>query len=183
MASTNDPVPVTIRRMSDDDWSAAREVISAAFGGERVADLAAALRERPDRGVSIVAEANGAVVGHVHLSTSWVDAPQQLVEVLVLSPLSVAPANQTEGIGRALVGAAVAEAERLESPLLFLEGDPAYYGRLGWVRASSRGFTAPSARIPEAAFQVFVLPAWEAWMTGALVYNDTFWSHDCVGLR
>jgi putative acetyltransferase len=30
---------------------------------------------------------------------------------------------------------------------------------------------------------VIVLPAWEPWMTGAHVYNDTFWTMDCVGLR
>jgi putative acetyltransferase len=38
-------------------------------------------------------------------------------------------------------------------------------------------------RIPAAAFQVVLLPAWEPWMVGAFVYNDTFWTLDCVGLR
>ena len=58
-----------------------------------------------------------------------------------------------------------------------------YYARLGWHRASDRGFTAPSARIPNAAFHVIVLPYWQPWMIGAVVYNDTFWTLDCVGLR
>jgi putative acetyltransferase len=38
-------------------------------------------------------------------------------------------------------------------------------------------------RIPDAAFQVAVLPTHEVWMTGALVYCDPFWTMDCVGLR
>jgi putative acetyltransferase len=38
-------------------------------------------------------------------------------------------------------------------------------------------------RIPQCAFQVVVLPAWEPWMTGALVYPDAFWLMDAVGLR
>jgi putative acetyltransferase len=38
-------------------------------------------------------------------------------------------------------------------------------------------------RIPEAAFQVVKLPAYEPWMTGTLIYDHTFWDLDCVGLR
>ena len=38
-------------------------------------------------------------------------------------------------------------------------------------------------RLPDPAFQVVVLPAHADWMTGALVYCDPFWAHDCVGLR
>lgn len=123
------------------------------------------------------------LVGHVGLSRGWLDAPSRLVDVLVLSPLSVVPEWQRQGIGRALVEAATEEARRQGAPLLFLEGDPAYYSRVGFSPAVPLGLTAPSVRIPEAAFQVVVLPSYEPWMTGALVYSDVFWSHDCVGLR
>ena len=40
--------------------------------------------------------------------------------------------------------------------------------------SSRRGFTGPSLRIPEVAFQVAVLPDWEPSMTGAFVYADVF---------
>ena len=50
-------------------------------------------------------------------------------------------------------------------------------------RASGAGFRSPSLRIPDAAFQVARLPPWEAWMIGTLVYSETFWALDCVGLR
>ena len=40
-----------------------------------------------------------------------------------------------------------------------------------------------SVRIPDAACQVALLPAYEPWMTGALVYCDPFWALDAVGLR
>lgn len=177
-----------IRDAQDGDRSGIRSVITAAFVDEPVvADLSEALSRRPDPGAALVAveqqEAGPDVVGVTQLSTSWVDAARALVPVLVLSPLAVRPDRQRRGVGRALVQAAIERAEQLGSPLLFLEGDPAYYGRLGWQRASESGFTAPSVRIPDAAFQVVVLPAFEQWMVGAVVYNDTFWSHDCVGLR
>ena len=68
-------------------------------------------------------------------------------------------------------------------PLVFLEGSPRYYGPRGFERASGAGFRAPSLRIPDAGFQVARLPAFQAWMTGTLVYSETFWALDCVGLR
>ena len=103
--------------------------------------------------------------------------------MLVLSPLSVAPEWQSRGIGRALVAHAVAEAERAGVPAVFLEGDPAYYRRLGWRPASELGVTPPSDRIPEPGCQAVQLPGWEPWMRGALVYADTFWALDFAGLR
>jgi len=174
-----------IRRQRAEDRPAVREVIVRAFGRTVVADLAEALlaaRAGAD-GLSYVAETGGRIVGHVQLSRSWVDAPQRLVDVLVLSPLSVRPEFQRRGIGGRLVHHAVAEAERFGAPMVFLEGSPRYYGRLGFTRASERGFTAPSVRIPDAAFQVVTLPGYEPWMTGALVYAEEFWALDCVGLR
>jgi len=63
-------------------------------------------------------------------------------------------------------------------PLVFLEGPPAYYSRLGFQPATDHGFRKPSLRIPDAAFQVLRLPAYEPWMTGTLVYAEPFWRHD-----
>lgn len=150
-----------------------------------VAALAEALHARDDRpGESaLLAESDGEVVGHVQLSKAWIDAAPALVDALVLSPLGVAPDHQRRGVGRALCEAAVAHARQLQAPAVFLEGDPGYYGRLGWHRASDRGFTAPSVRIPQPGFQVVLLPSWQRWMVGAVVYNDTFWALDFVGLR
>jgi putative acetyltransferase len=129
-------------------------------------------------------DGNNIIVGYTQLSLSWVDARERLVEVLVLSPLAVAPTHQCQGIGSSLLTAARQEAERLKAPLLFLEGDPRYYSRHGWRPAGELGFCPPSARIPSLAFQVVTLPGYDpTTMRGALVYNDTFWSHDCVGLR
>jgi putative acetyltransferase len=177
------PVGAAIRRQLPDDAVAVRDVIGRAFEGEpEVVALEEALARRPDS-TGYVALVDDLVVGHVRLTRGWVDAEPRLVEVLVLSPLSVAPERQRQGIGRALVAHAVVESERAGAPAVFLEGDPAYYGRLGWRPAAELGVTPPSPRIPEPAFQAVQLPAWEPWMRGALVYADTFWALDCVGLR
>ncbi|WP_395659854.1 GNAT family N-acetyltransferase [Nocardioides sp.] len=177
----------TVRPAEAADRPAVLRVVEAAFGpseGPQVARLVTALADAGHVRASLVAVGvDGEVVGHVQLNRSWVDAEPALVEVLVLSPLSVAPDQHGRGTGTALVAAAVAEAERLGAPVVFLEGDPAYYGPRGWSAAGPLGFTKPSVRIPDAAFQAVVLPGREDWMRGALVYCDPFWALDCVGLR
>lgn len=175
----------TIRTQVPGERPAVHEVVTAAFGDPVVGDLVERLQDGwgGADGLSYVAEADGRVVGHVLVSRSWLDAPRELVEVLVLSPLSVAPQYQRRGIGAQLVHHAVRESTTVGPPLLFLEGSPHYYGRLGFERAGALGFTSPSVRIPDAAFQVVVLPSHEPWMTGALVYAEAFWALDCVGLR
>ncbi len=160
-------------------------MVTDAFGeeGETVAALVDDLRQQQHARAELVADQDGSVIGHVLLSRSWVDARRALVEVLVLSPLSVAPAHQGGGVGTRLLRAAIEEARRQQAPALFLEGSPVYYASRGFEPATPRGFGRPSVRIPEPAFQVAVLEGHEEWMAGALVYCEPFWRHDCVGLR
>lgn len=176
--------PSAVRTEAAADLDAVRSVVAAAFGAEPVSELLDGLRRSTAwLGLSLVAESAGEVVGHVSLTRGWVDAPRRLVEVLVLSPLSVRPDRQRRGIGGALVETALRAAAEHGEPLVFLEGSPRYYPRFGFVPGESLGFSAPSVRIPAPAFQVFPLPSYQAWMRGALVYPDVFWRHDAVGLR
>lgn len=169
-----------IRPETPHDHDAVRVVHRRAFGddGDQVAAVADGLR--PGDPVSRVAEVDGVVVGHVMVGRNLLDAPPRLVDVGVLSPLGVLPEFQRRGVGKALVAAAI---EATPFPALFLEGDPGYYSRLGFRPAGDLGFRRPSLRIPPAAFQVVLLPGYEEWMTGTLVYDAVFWRFDAVGLR
>jgi putative acetyltransferase len=161
-----------------------RAVVAAAFADEPVvADLEADLDALPTSVGYVALADDDEVVGHVRLTWCWLDTEPRLVDVLVLSPLSVSPSWQRRGIGRRLVEHAIAEADTLGAPLLLLEGDPTYYARIGFVPAIDIGVTRPSVRIPTAAMQAVPLSSREDWMRGALVYADTFWRHDAVGLR
>ena len=170
-----------------EDRIAVRELHLRAFGdhGRLVADLVDELRTRVSagRGTSLVAETGSGVVGHVMLTDALLDAPRRLVTVRVLSPLAVLPPLQRRGIGRALVAAGLQHESARAAPVVFLEGDPGYYARLGFQPGAHHGFRKPSLRIPDAAFQALLLPSYEPWMTGTLVYPDVFWRHDAVGLR
>lgn len=176
---------IPVRPVGPADTDAVQRVIAAAFGdeGPGIVRLWADVSARGHVRAELVATEGDEVTGHVGLSHGWLDARQALVDVLVLSPLSVAPDRQGSGIGAALLQEAVAEADRLGAPLVVLEGDPGYYGRHGWVAGSSYGIEAPSRRVPAPACQVVALAAHEPWMTGRIVYRDVWWEHDATGLR
>ncbi|TDC85681.1 N-acetyltransferase [Micromonospora sp. KC606] len=164
-----------------------RDVHMGAFGdhGTVVADLVDALRDTiaTCNGLSLVAEHAGQVIGHIMFTRSVLDAPRRLVEVQVLSPLAVTPEYQKQGVGSALINEGIKTVAERQAPLVFLEGDPGYYARFGFLPGGDHGFRKPSLRIPDAAFQVIRLPRYESWMTGTLVYSEPFWRHDAVGLR
>lgn len=150
------------------DYDAVGSVHQTAFGSEHgstVAHLVDALRRDDPAALSLVSEEAGEVVGHIMFSRALLDAPRQLVAVQSLSPLAVAPQWQRRGIGSALIRAGLERLDERGVPLVFVEGDPRYYARAGFSPAVEQGFRKPSLRIPDGAFQVVRLSAYEPWMT------------------
>ena len=176
-----------IRDERVEDHDQVRRVHAAAFAHHdgRVGVLVDALREglSPTNGLSLVATEGDVVVGHAMFSGSLLDAPARLVEVQVLSPVGVLPERQRHGIGSMLIKKGLELLNARGVPLVFLEGSPLYYRRFGFVAGAELDFRKPSLRIPDEGFQVKVLDAYEPWMTGTLVYSQTFWDLDFVGLR
>jgi putative acetyltransferase len=179
----------TLREERAGDRSGVEQVIRAAFGAEQPmhGDEVVELWRELDRSqlvrISLVALVDDQVVGHVGVSHAWLDARRALVDVLLLSPLSVLPSRQRLGIGTALLEAVLAAGEQSGKPAMVLEGSPFYYGGRGFDRGSVHGIVAPSDRTPDAAFQVVRFGTWEQWMTGRIVYPDVWWRRDAAGLR
>lgn len=172
--------------MGPDEFERMRAVSVAAFGDdESIGAMLDALREswawRHE--LSFVAELDGEIVGHVLYSAALLDAPRELVEVLVLSPLGVRPDLQGAGIGGRLIRETLARLQDRPEPMVFLEGSPRYYPRFGFRPGADLGCRKPSLRIPDPAFMTLPLDGHEEWMTGTLVYPDAFWRTDSVGLR
>ncbi len=129
-----------IRPETAADHAAIRAVVSAAFARPDEADLVEQLRRNGDAAISLVAEAEGAVIGHVLLSP--MAAP---FAALGLAPLSVLPAHQRSGVGSALMHAAIDTARASGAAAIFLLGNPGYYQRFGFSAAAAKPFASPYA--------------------------------------
>jgi putative acetyltransferase len=120
-------------------------------------------------GLSIVAERDGEIVGHVVCSRATVDDQPSLG----LGPLGVHPDRQRQGIGQALMHAVLAAADALGAPAVFLLGDPAYYRRFGFELAQCAGVQPPQAEWRE-HFQVRRLTTWTDAIRGTFRYAPAF---------
>jgi putative acetyltransferase len=127
-----------VREQRPEDWPAVRELIDLAFAPATNAGLLAEWVHERGAALSLVAEPeqNGPLVGHVMFSVLPLVTADGRVDVLCLSPLSVAPEFRGQGIARKLVTHGLAALQARPEPLVVLEGEPALYPRLGFRPAS-----------------------------------------------
>lgn len=124
-----------IRIEKSDDFDAIRSVVADAFGQDHEARLVDDLRDAGDLVVSLVAELDGKVCGHVALSR--LKSPP---DALALAPVAVSSSKQTRGIGSALIYDALRRARELGSMIVFVVGEPSYYTRFGFSEATAKPF-------------------------------------------
>jgi putative acetyltransferase len=117
----------------------------AAFPTPAEADLVGTLVREGDAVVSLVAERQSEIVGHVLLSRMRVSGDGRRLAALGLAPIGVLPGFQGGGIGSALIEAALAIARATGEELVFLLGEPDYYGRFGFSAATAAPFASPYA--------------------------------------
>ncbi len=163
-----------IRREQPDDAEAVFAVIEAAFGDRSVAEFAGRVRASTGhvRELALVAEEEGEIVGHTMLSYVAVEDDER--KLLILTPMSVRPDRQRNGIGRRLVQAALAAADARNEPLVLVEGIPAYYPRFGFRSATELGLERPDERIPDDAWMAIPLSAYVPAIKGRVVYPSFF---------
>ena len=168
---------VAIRAERPSDQPAIADVVAAAFESQAEARLVDAIRASahfiPE--LSLVAEIDGQVVGHVMISHATLAGDGREHRIAMLSPLAVAPAFQGRGVGSALVREATARADARGEPLVVLEGSPRYYGRLGFEHSVKYGIEIdlPSWAPPEAA-QVLRLSGYHPSLRGRVIYPPAF---------
>jgi putative acetyltransferase len=162
-----------IRAEEDKDSAAVHAINTAAFETSGEARLAAILREEAQPVISLVAEENDEVVGHILLSPVSLSGHAHL-KVMGLGPMAVLPQLQRKGIGSALVRAGLEQSKQLGFGAVVLVGHPEFYSRFGF-RPASRFHITCEFEVPEEAFMAVELePGFLADVHGVIKYHPAF---------
>jgi putative acetyltransferase len=166
-----------IRPAEARDMDAILEINARAFGQPGEGQLVKALWNRVHPSISLVAELEDRLVGHILFSPVWVEGPEPAgtrFRAIALGPMSVDPPHQNRGIGSALVRAGL-EACRSERELVvFVLGHPRYYPRFGFRPAASQGIGCEFP-VPDDVFLVQELePGALGGRTGTVRYHPEF---------
>lgn len=127
--------PPVVRPEAADDTGAVRVVNELAFSSNAEARLVDRLRRDARPLVSIVAEIDRELVGHILFSPVTLSGRTDL-QLMGLAPMAVRPDRQRCGIGTALVEAGLAACLRLGTDAVVVLGHPRYYPRFGFMPAS-----------------------------------------------
>ena len=130
---------IVIRSEADADVNVIAEVTVAAFKTLEISNhteqfIIAALRAAKALTVSLVAEVDGRVVGHIAFSPVTISDGTR--NWYALGPVSVLPAYQRRGVGKALIQEGLARLRALNAQGCCLVGHPDYYRKFGFQNTS-----------------------------------------------
>jgi putative acetyltransferase len=128
-----------IRPEAASDIEAVFRVECDAFGREKNARLADALRDAGKVVLSLVAVLDGEVVGHVVFSPMRIESGDAVHEAVALGPVAVSPGHQGEGVGSRLIETGLETLREAEYGAVFLLGHVSYYPRFGFRPAREFG--------------------------------------------
>ena len=163
-----------IRRATAADQEAIRRVQTAAFGRPDEAELALRVIAKAAGCVSLVAERDGGIVGHVLFSPVRVEGHALDPAPMGLAPLAVTPGLQRGGVGSALSRAGIEACRRAGAPFVVVLGHPPYYPRFGFVPAARFGLTYADAPPRDAFMALELVPGALARVSGRVRYAPEF---------
>ncbi|HRK64396.1 MAG TPA: N-acetyltransferase [Terricaulis sp.] len=132
-----------IREATPRDYPAIRQIIRHAFGQDDEANLVEQLRADGDALVELVAASETALQGHILYSPLKIERETETLHAAALAPVSVLPAFQRAGIGKALIQAGNARCAALNLSAIIVLGHAGYYPQLGFSAAAAESLQAP----------------------------------------
>ena len=135
---------IEIRESVPGDLASIEALYPDAFPDEDLLPLVRELLQEASVALSLVGIVGSSLVGHVIFTTCGVAGGND--KVALLGPLAVAPAWQRQGIGSAIVRAGLQRLENVGVTHVYVLGDPAYYGRLGFLAETH---VAPPCPLPD----------------------------------
>ena len=162
---------IVIRDEAHNDICAITEVTIAAFETLEISNhteqfIVAALRAAKVLAVSLVAEMDGRVIGHIAFSP--VAISDGTANWYGLGPVSVLPACQRQGIGKALIRAGLSRLKDMHAQGCCLVGHPDYYIKFGFTNLPGLVYEG----VPQEVF--FALPFDGPIPQGSVVFHEAF---------
>jgi putative acetyltransferase len=162
-----------IRPEADADRPAIYSVNKAAFETSAEANLVDTLRAKAGQLISLVAEIDEQIVGHIFFSAvSLTERPE--LSLMGLGPMAVLPKHQRQGVGSALVREGLKRCKQQGYEAVVVVGHPEYYPRFGFVPASRYGIRC-EYDVPDDVFMIVELVAGTLWGASGLIrYDEAF---------
>ena len=165
------PQEIFIRDERKQDIEVISEVTEAAFESLEISDhteqfVVEALRSAKALTISLVAELDGQVVGHIAFSP--VTISDGTSDWYGLGPVSVLPEYQRLGIGKALIQEGLSRLKGLDAKGCCLVGHPQYYKKFGFENVPGLVLEG----VPEEVF--FALSFDDCFPTGNVIFHEGF---------
>jgi putative acetyltransferase len=143
---------VVTRPEAVEDISAIYRINAASFETPAEARIVDKLRKTGDHIISLVAEMDEEVLGHILFTEMILEPGAENFRALGLAPMAVLPEYQNKGIGSKLVKAGLEECKRIEVPAVFVLGHPEFYPRFGFIPAENFKIKSEYPDLPPGVF-------------------------------
>lgn len=172
---------IIVRQESEQDYKTTEDVVKKAFENAEHSDnkeheLVARLRKSemfiPE--LSLVAEHNGEILGHIMLTKLSINNNTNKYASLALAPVSVLPEWQNKGIGSRLITESIKTAKKLGYKSIVVLGHEIYYPKFGF-RPASRWGIKPTFDVKDEAFMALELEDYSLFgVSGNVEYSREF---------
>ncbi len=148
---------IIIRIEKSEDVLQVRKINEQAFETSAEANIVDILRQTCPNSLSLVAEDENCVVGHILFSPAVVNSAGGRIEGMGLAPMAVLPGRQRQGIGSQLVKRGLEILRERGCPFVIVLGHPEYYPRFGFELASKYELSSQWNGVPDEAFMVMIM--------------------------
>jgi putative acetyltransferase len=155
-----------------EERSAIRAVNTAALGGLYEADLIDKLRTDGNAIISLVAEIDAGIIGHIMFSRMWIRTSTGLASAVASAPVAVLPKHQRKGTGGRLIRHGLELLRSRGENVVIVVGHPDYYPKFVFSQEKASSL---ASSFPADAFMAMELRAGAPdGIQGAVVYPPAF---------
>ena len=161
-----------IRQESRTDYRKIRELNDGAFGGSEESQLIDQLRSEGKVLLSLVAEEDGEIIGHILFSRIQIEGSGTALPVVALAPMCVSSVHQRKGVGGALIQQGSRMLKQRGENAIFVVGHKGYYPKFGFSAEMARQFESEYSG--DSFFAHELQPGWAEGKAGTVVYPEAF---------